>query len=176
VNQGLFLVEIEDLQTGEPITEPGRPGRMIITAFDRLAQPCIRFDSQDLISWHPEPCPCGRTYALITGGVQGRADDITKVKGVLLSPTAIEEVVRGFEELGDEYEVVVDREGDRDAITLKVEPAPGAGQPGEELLGRLQDALRLNTNLGYRIEVHPPGSLSRYEVKARRFKDLRRLH
>jgi phenylacetate-CoA ligase len=176
VNQGLFLVEIEDLETGEPVTEPGRMGRMVITALDRLAQPCIRFDSQDLISWHPEPCPCGRTYPLITGGVQGRADDITKVKGVLLSPTAIEKVVRGFPELGDEYEVVVDREGDRDTITLKVEPAPGAAEPDQELLGRLQDGLRLNTNLGYRIEVHPQGSLARYEVKARRFKDLRRLH
>ncbi|MEW5912144.1 MAG: phenylacetate--CoA ligase family protein [Thermodesulfobacteriota bacterium] len=176
VNEGLFLVEIDDLVTGESITEPGRRGRMVITAFDRLAQPCLRFDSKDIIEWAAEPCPCGRTYRLIQGGVLGRADDITKVKGVLLSPTAIEEVVRGFAELSDEYEVVVERPGDTDNITLKVELLPEAEGAKDAVLARLKDALRINTNLGYAIEVHPYGSLTRYEVKARRFKDLRKPH
>lgn len=176
VNQGLFLVEIEDLVTGELITEPGRKGKMIITALDRMAQPCIRFDSKDLIQWAADPCPCGRSYQLIEGGVLGRADDITKVKGVLLSPTAIEEVVRGFAELGDEYEVVVERPGDTDKITLKVEFASGVEVKQEEVLARLKDELRLKTNLGYIIEVYPFGELPRFEVKARRFKDQRDLH
>ncbi|MCB2187622.1 MAG: phenylacetate--CoA ligase family protein [Deltaproteobacteria bacterium] len=176
VNEGLFLVEIEDLQTGEIITEPGRAGKMIITAFDRLAQPCIRFDSKDIIEWAAAPCPCGRTYRLIKGGVQGRADDITKVKGVLLSPSAIEAVVRSFPELSDEYEVVVERIGDSERILLKVEPGGGAPELGEEVLKRLKNELRLQTNLGYALEVHPTGSLTRYEAKARRFKDLRKGH
>ncbi len=176
VNEGLFLVEIEDLVTGEPIEEPGRKGKMIITALDRLAQPCLRFDSKDIIEWAAEPCPCGRSYRLVKGGVQGRADDITKVKGVLLSPTAIEEVVRGFDELADEYEVVVERVGDSDKITLKIEMEPGAESQEQQVLARLKDQLRVKTNLGYAIEVHPAGSLTRWEVKARRFKDLRNLH
>ncbi len=175
-NEALFLVEIVDPATGEPIEEPGRAGKMIITAFDRQAQPCIRFDSKDIISWDPEPCPCGRSFRLIEGGVKGRADDITKVKGVLLSPSAIEEVVRGFSELSDEYEVVVERIGDSDRITLKIEFQPGAEANQDDVLARLKDDLRLKTNLGYAIEVHPLGGLTRYEVKARRFKDLRKLH
>ncbi len=175
-NEGLFLVEIEDLVTGELIEEPGRKGKMIITALDRQAQPCLRFDSKDIIEWAADPCPCGRSYRLIKGGVQGRADDITKVKGVLLSPSAIEEVVRGFPELSDEYEVIVERPGDTDKIILRVEFNPGAEGGQQETLGRLKDQLRLKTNLGYQIEVHPLGSLTRYEVKARRFKDLRELH
>jgi phenylacetate-CoA ligase len=176
VNEGLFLVEIEDLDTGEIIEEPGRKGKMIITALDRLAQPCLRFDSKDIIEWAEEPCPCGRSYRLIKGGVQGRADDITKVKGVLLSPSAIEEVVRGFDELSDEYEVAVERIGDSDKITLKIELNPGASDHEAQVLARLKDELRLKTNLGYVIEVHPAGSLQRWEVKARRFKDLRNDH
>jgi phenylacetate-CoA ligase len=104
---------------------PGRRGKMIITALDREAQPCIRFDSKDIIEWSPEPCPCGRTFRSIKGGVIGRADDITKVKGVLLSPSAIEEVVRGMDGLGNEFEVIVDKEGDIDRITLKVEIIKG---------------------------------------------------
>jgi phenylacetate-CoA ligase len=176
VNEAMFLVEIEDLVTGQRIDEPGRPGRMVISAFDRRAQPCIRFDAQDIICWAADPCPCGRTFKMVEGGVLGRADDITKVKGVLLSPAAIEAVVRGFDELGHEYEVVAERHGDRESITLRVELTPQAQGTEETLLPRLANELRLQTNLGYAIEVHPYGSLPRYEVKARRFKDLRKGH
>ncbi|MDW7652403.1 MAG: hypothetical protein SCM57_13840, partial [Bacillota bacterium] len=76
---------------------------------------CIRFDSKDVVEWADEPCSCGRTFRLFKGGVVGRADDITKVKGVLLAPSAIEEVVRSFCELGGmilcrkEYASAVDK-------------------------------------------------------------------
>ncbi len=174
VNEALFLVEIEDMETGETITEPERPGKMVITAFDRIAQPCVRFDSKDVIQWAKDPCPCGRTFRLIKGGVIGRADDITKVKGVLLAPTAIEEVVRGIPELGNDYEVIVSKRGDVDEITLRIEILEEALGRKDEVLARLKDQLRLKTNLGYKIEFHPYGSLPRYEVKAKRFKDLRK--
>jgi phenylacetate-CoA ligase len=174
VNEALFLIEIEDVDTGEIIETAGRRGKMVITALDRMAQPCIRFDSKDLIEWAPDPCPCGRTFRLIKGGVLGRADDITKVKGVLLAPASIEEVVRGMDGLGDEYEVIVDKLGDVDRIKLKVELMPGAEERAKEIEGRLKDQLRLKTNLGYRIEFYDYGRLPRYEVKAKRFKDLRK--
>lgn len=172
VNEAMFLVEIEDLVTGEIIEEPGKTGKMVITAFDRIAQPCIRFDSKDVIEWDSEPCSCGRSFRVIKGGVIGRADDITKVKGVLLSPAAIEEVVRSIQGLGDEYEVVVDKQGDVDRIKLKVELMPEASKQNIEPV--LKDQLRLKTNLGYRIEYYDYGDLPKYEVKAKRFKDLRK--
>jgi len=176
VNEGLFLVQIEDPETGDIIEEPGKPGKMIITALDRIAQPCIRFDSKDIIMWHEDQCPCGRTYRLIKGGVIGRADDITKVKGVLLAPTAIEEVVRGIPELSDEYEVTVTKKGDTDDISLKVELQPEAEGRKDQVLAILNDHLRVKTNLRYNIFFHTYGSLPRYDVKARRFKDLRKGH
>ena len=174
VNEAMFLVEIEDIVTGEPIEEPGRRGKMIITALDRQAQPCIRFDSKDIIAWSAEPCACGRSFRLIKGGVVGRADDITKVKGVLLAPSAIEEVVRGIDGLGDEYEVIVDKLGDIDRIKLKVELQPGQEERAKQIETRLRDELRLKTNLNYRLEFYDYGRLPRYEVKAKRFRDLRK--
>lgn len=174
VNEAFFLVEIEDLQTGDIITEPGKDGKMIITSFDRLGKPSIRFDTKDVIRWADQPCPCGRTFRLIDGGIIGRADDITKVKGVLLAPTAIETVVRSIPELGDEFEVIVRKKGDVDDILLKVEIKPGMDREQDSILSTLDSQLRLKTNLGYRIEVCPFGSLPRYEVKAKRFKDLRK--
>jgi phenylacetate-CoA ligase len=147
---------------------------MVITALDRIGKPCIRFDSKDVILWSSKECDCGRTFRMIEGGVVGRADDITKVKGVLLAPTAIEEVVRSIPELGDEYEVTVTKVGDLDEIALKIEIREGKEGEQEGILACLRDQLRVKTNLGYKISVHPLGTLPRYEVKAKRFKDLRR--
>ena len=176
VNEALFLVEIEDVETGEIIDEPGRRGKMIITALDRQAQPCVRFDSKDIIEWASEPCPCGRSFKVVQGGVVGRADDITKVKGVLLAPSAIEEVVRGIDGLSDEYEVVVDKKGDVDKIGLKVELLPESVNQRDKIEAQLVDQLRLKTNLRYDLEFQEYGTLPRYEVKAKRFKDLRGKH
>lgn len=174
VNEALFLTQLEDIETGEIIEEPGRRGKIVITALDRIAQPCIRFDSKDVAEWSKDPCPCGRTFRIITGGVVGRADDITKIKGVLIAPSAIEEVVRSIGGLSNEFEVLVTKKGDLDDITLKVELLPDAEGNREAILAQLKDQLRLKTNLGYNIEVHPYNSLPRYEVKAKRFKDLRK--
>jgi len=174
VNEAFFLVEIEDTKTGEIIEKPGRRGKMVITALDRMAQPCVRFDAKDIIEWDEQPCSCGRTFRIIKGGVVGRADDITKVKGVLLAPSAIEEVVRGIDGLGDEFEVIVDKLGDVDRIKLKVELLPGKEDQVKAVESDLKDQLRLKTNLGYRIEFYDYGRLPRYEVKAKRFKDFRK--
>jgi phenylacetate-CoA ligase len=175
VLDAFHLVEIEDIETGAAITEPGRQGSMVVTTFDRFAHPCIRFDSKDIIEWSPvERCECGRTFRLLKGGVIGRADDITKVKGVLLAPTAIEEVVRSISGLGDEYEVVVVKKGDIDDITLKVEIAPGSKRDGKAIEQELAPQLRLKTGLRYNLEFHDYGTLPRYAAKAKRFKDLRK--
>jgi len=177
VNEAFFLVEIIDVDTGKHIDKPGRQGKMVVTTFNRSAQPCIRFDVKDLIQWNAQQCDCGRTFRLLDGGIRGRADDITKVKGVLLSPTAIEEVVRDIPQLSNEYQVVVIKKGDIDDITLKVEIVPEYAKDEASIRTVLVDQLRLKTNLGYNIEFHEFGSLPRSQAKSRRFLDQRpKLH
>jgi phenylacetate-CoA ligase len=176
VNEAFYLVEVEDVDTGEPITAPGRRGKMVVTNLHRMAQPCIRFDVKDLIQWNSQQCDCGRTFRLLDGGVMGRADDITKVKGVLLSPMAIEEVVRSIPELGDEYYVTVTKKGDIDDISIKVETRPDSKKTEEAIREILTDRLRVTTNLGYNIEFHAFGSLPRSQAKTRRFQDMRPHH
>jgi phenylacetate-CoA ligase len=90
-----------------------------------------------------------------------------------VAPSAIEEVVRDVDGLSDEYEIVVERTGDTESITLKVELQPGAQSRKAIIEGQLENQLRLKTNLGYLLEFYEFGTLPRYEVKARRFKDLR---
>ena len=174
VNDAFFLVEIVDVETGEAIETPGVRGKMIITALDRQAQPCIRFDSKDIIEWDTKICTCGRTSRLIKGGVVGRTDDITKVKGVLFSPSSVENVVRGIEGLGNDYELKVEKINDRDKITLQVEFVQNFSEEMDKIKSKLSDQLRLKTNLNYEIEFCQYGELPRYPVKAKRFKDLRK--
>jgi phenylacetate-CoA ligase len=173
INEAMFLAEVEDIDTGEPITAPGKQGKLVITALDRIAQPCIRFDSKDIVEFADYSCDCGRTYRLFKGGVIGRADDITKVKGVLLAPSAIEDVVRSIPELGNEYEVIVEKRGDIDHISLKAEALVTSPSALKDVEARLRTELRLKTNLGYDIKLFEEGTLPRYQIKAKRFKDLR---
>lgn len=173
VNDAFFLVEIVDVETGESIEKPGVKGKMIITALDRQAQPCIRFDSKDIIEWDKKQCSCGRTSRLIKGGVLGRTDDITKVKGVLFAPSSVENVVRGFHHLGNDYELKVEKINNKDVITLQVELLQNDTNGANDIKSRLLDQLRLKTNLNYEIEFFKYGELPRYPVKAKRFKDLR---
>ncbi len=173
VNEAFFLVELEDIDTGEPVNEPGKRGKMVVTSLNRMAQPCIRFDVKDLVQWNAQPCDCGRTFRLLEGGITGRADDITKVKGVLLSPMAIEEVVRDIPQLSNEYQVVVIKKGDIDDITLKVEIIPEHKNDEAAIRAVLTDQLRVKTNLGYNIEFHEYESLPRSQTKSRRFQDQR---
>ena len=173
INEAFFLVEIEDIETDEPISTPGKKGKMIVTNLNRIAQPCIRFDSKDVIQWNSNSCECGRTFRLLEGGVIGRIDDITKVKGVLFAPSACEEVIRGFPEIGNEYEIIVIRQGNEDKISIKLEMNPGCESLADSVRTRLLNQLRLKTNIGYDLEFFDFGTLPRVEAKAKRFKDLR---
>jgi phenylacetate-CoA ligase len=173
INDAFVLVEIEDLETGKILDEPGAKGRMVVTNLNRLAQPCIRFDSKDVIQLKPDRCACGRTFRQLEGGVIGRSDDITKVKGVLFAPSACEEVIRSIPELGDEYQIIVTRPGFEDEITIKVEIKPEYVNQMAAIKARLTDQLRLKTNIGYNLEFLDYGTLPRSDAKAKRFKDLR---
>lgn len=174
VNEGFFLVELLDMETGEPIEEPNKLGKVVITAFDRMAQPCVRCDSKDVAMWSENYCACGRTHRVLKGGIQGRIDHITKVKGVLFSPVSVEEVVRSMSQLGNEYELIVKKDGEIDKIILKYELAPGFEGQEKEVEAALAKLLRIKTNLNFAYESHPYGSLPRYQVKAKRFRDLRK--
>jgi len=82
--------------------------------------------------------------------------------------------VRSIEGLGDEYEVIIDKSADSDRIQLKLELLPGTEGMKTQIEASLTDQLRLKTNLRYELSFHDYGTLPRYEVKARRFKDLRK--
>ncbi|MDP2970582.1 MAG: phenylacetate--CoA ligase family protein, partial [Deltaproteobacteria bacterium] len=118
-------------------------------------------------------CSCGRTSKKIKE-VVGRTDDLRKVRGVLFSPKTVEEVLRKeFQEV-EEFEIVVERRGLMDVITLRAEVNPQLPVSSiEQIKTRLHESLKIATNLSFNVIMEPPGSLPRYMLKAKRFKDLR---
>ena len=157
VNESEFVAEVIDPATGAPASE----GELVLTNLGRLGSPLVRYRTGDRVRLARSPCGCGRTFARLEGGILGRLDDMLIVRGVNLFPSAIEAIVRRFPV--EEFQIEIFRSGELDEVRVLVEVDGGA-----DGARHVQDALR--AGLGIRMEVAPvgPGSLPRFELKARR--------
>ena len=157
VNESEFIVEVIDPATAAP----ARDGELVLTNLGRVGSPVVRYRTGDHVRLAEAPCPCGRTFSRLEGGILGRLDDMLIVRGVNVFPAAIEAVVRRFPAI-DEFQIEVFRAGELDEVRVLVEVGDAAGA------SRLQEALR--ASLGIRLEVAPVPlrSLPRYDLKARR--------
>ncbi|MHB8469924.1 MAG: phenylacetate--CoA ligase family protein [Gaiellaceae bacterium] len=163
VNEDHFLVEVVDPQTGEPLPD-GEAGELVFTTLTKEALPFLRYRTGDLASVTREPCPCGRTLARMSR-VVGRTDDMLVIRGVNVFPSEIERVLLGFAELAPHYQLVVDRPGRLDELTVQVE---GNAEPAA-----VQVALERALGLGAAVEVVGAGGVPRSEGKALRVIDRR---
>ena len=168
-----FLVEFLDMETLSQEVSPGELGIAVVTPLGRRSFPLIRFNTNDVVRKGKAECGCGRTSIMIEE-VSGRADHLTKVRGVLFTPVSVEELVRAeFPEI-IEYEIIVQKKGIMDEISLRVEPKlEMSGDALKEMTARLSERLKINTNLRFLIDVVTSGALPRYTLKSKRFKDLR---
>jgi phenylacetate-CoA ligase len=140
---------------------PGALGELVLTNLGRVGSPLIRYRTGDLVK--ADRAADGRL--LLHGGILGRTDDMIHVRGNNLYPAAIEAVVRRFAEVA-EFRIVVDRSGPLADLCVEVEPCDGNKPAG------LADAVAraIRDELLFRVPVAAvaPGSLPRYEMKARR--------
>ena len=146
------LLEIVRPGTGEPVAD-GEVGEVVVTSFDHH-HPWIRLALGDLSCVLPGASPCGRTNTRIRGWM-GRADQTTKVKGMFVRPEQVAEVGRRHPELG-RLRLVVSRQGETDAMTLRAETAA----PAEALASAVGDSLRAVLKLGGQVELVSPGTLA----------------
>jgi phenylacetate-CoA ligase len=169
-----LIEEVVDPVTLEP-AGPGEPGERVVTSFGRGAVPLIRYRSADLVCRVPASrCTCGRTFDLYEGGILGRVDDMKVVRGTNVYPRAIEGIVRTYGGI-EEFQTRITREGLRDEITLLVEigpSVPAADWPAmAERIGI--DLAGAHEGLKFRVALAEPGSLPRFELKAKRTVDAR---
>lgn len=150
VNEDLIL-EIVKPGTGDPVA-PGDVGEIVVTSLDPH-HPWIRLALGDLTAALPGPSKCGRTNMRIKGWM-GRADQTTKVKGMFVRPEQIAEIGKRHSSLG-RLRLVVTRQDETDAMTLRAETATASEALREEIAG----TLRAVTKLGGNVELVSPGVL-----------------
>lgn len=160
-----YLAEIVDTTTSQPV-HPGRPGELILTTLSRWGSPLLRYRTGDLVKADPRPCPCGNNLLRLEGGILGRTDDMIHVRGNNLYPSALEAVLRRFAEVA-EYRIEVDRQGPQTSVRIEVEPVAGA--LGPLLANKIGQAIRDQFLFRAEVEAVAPGSLPRFELKAKRF-------
>jgi phenylacetate-CoA ligase len=168
-----YLIELLDRDTLSKEVEVGEQGVIVITPLGRRSFPVLRFNTNDVAIKGPDTCGCGRTSRKLME-IVGRVDDIRKVRGVLYSPKTIEQLIRAeFPEIV-EFEIVVGRVDIMDNITLRIELDPKVGaDDAKAIAAKLESGHKIKTNLTCKVKVEPEGTLPRYDLKARRFKDTR---
>ncbi len=163
VNEDHFLVEVVDPQSGQPLAD-GEIGELVFSTLTKEALPLLRYRTGDLASVTREPCACGRTLARMSR-VLGRTDDMLIIRGVNVFPSEIERALLAIPELEPHYQLVVERPGRLDELTVQVEGAVEAAAVAKQLHSML--------GLTAQVEIVPPGSVPRSEGKALRVLDRR---
>lgn len=145
-----ILVEILRPGTGDPVPE-GEVGEVVVTTFNH-DYPLIRFGTGDLSAVLPGTSPCGRTNMRIRGWM-GRADQVTKVKGMFVHPAQIAEVLKRHREVS-KARLVVDRIDHNDVMTLKCDAEGNA-----DLATAIGESIQAVCKLKGEVEFVAAGSL-----------------
>lgn len=157
IDDNIYL-EICDPQTGEPLPM-GEVGEVVITTFENDTYPLVRYGTGDLSAIMEDECPCGRTSYKIKG-IMGRADEVTKIKGMFVHPRQIDEVAAKFPDEIEKLRVIVTRENVTDIMTVEV--VLKLGVQGTDLLkekieDKVRDVTKLKGNIVF-VSAIPEGS------------------
>ena len=171
VNEDYCYPEVLD-ERDQPV-RPGERGELVFTSLYRKAMPLIRYRTRDLVQLADRPCSCGRTLVAFEGGVLARLDDMKKIRGVIVYPRRVEELVRPHADV-DEFQIVFRRHDGLDDILIRIDPSPSLSLIERDgLRTRLADDLRTGLGIRATVEIGEPGSLPRWDHKARRVRDER---
>jgi phenylacetate-CoA ligase len=172
-----FIPEIINPVTGEVLPH-GTPGELVFTTITKEAFPVIRYRTRDLSVLHPEPCRCGRTIVRM-GRIQGRSDDMLIIRGVNVFPSQIESVIMETRKFEPHYQLVVERIGNLDQLTVLVEVNESMFSDAIKNLQTVERELEKNIRetLGVTtvVKLVEPKSIQRSEGKAVRVIDKRKL-
>lgn len=173
INEDYFIPEIINPKTGE-VLPPGEKGELVITCIYKEGLPLIRYRTKDVTRLIYEPCKCGRTTCRMEN-LDGRTDDMLKIRGVNVFPSQIEEVILSVEEIGPHYEIIVTRENHADKLEIRVEllKATDTYKELEQIQSKIKSKLRIILGLDAKISLESPNTLQRFEGKAKRVRDLR---
>lgn len=161
-----------DPASGEE-TPDGEIGENIISSYTYSAQPLLNYRSHDLVR-RVRDCPCGCTWDKFDGVVLGRTDFMVTVRGTNVYQAAVENIIGTVDGVSPFYQLVLDREGSNDKMTVEFEPAKTVAEADWPVLAREVEE-RIRKALHVRLESRPmaPETLPRYDLKTKRIIDNR---
>ncbi len=160
--------EIIDPKTGKLVPD-GTIGELVITTLRKQGAPLVRYRTHDLTRFIDGECPCGLKYPRIDT-IIGRSDDMVKVKGVMLFPARVEEVLTGVEGVSSEYQIMIDHLNGKDIVTIFFETVE-ENRAGIELA--VKDAVKQKIGILTVPKAVAIGELPRSEKKSVRIYDNR---
>lgn len=164
-----LYLEIIDPQTGKNVPD-GEWGEIVITTLVKEGAPLIRYRTHDLSRIIPGECPCGSKFPRIDV-IQGRTDDMMKIKGVNVFPNQIEEVLKSFTELSSEYQIRISHLDGRDTMRIYVETT--GEYDFDALAKRVAESVKSKIGFTPIVKVVELGLLPRSEKKTKRVIDER---
>lgn len=167
----LMMVEVIDIETGEPVRD-GEYGELVITSLYNLDTPLVRCRIRDGGIYHDHSyCSCGRPFGGIEVGSLSRTDDVKKVKGVTIYPQAVDQAVLESTAV-DEYEVLLTSADDATDVATVVLMLKKTVAEASVMTVCDEVAARLHRTVGIHFTV-TVGEVSRSEYKVRRWRDER---
>ncbi len=168
-----FLVETIDPDTGEVLPE-GEKGEIVFTMLTRQAMPLLRYRTRDLAVINWEKCKCGRSHPRIMR-IKGRTDDMLIVGGVNVFPSQIEDILVGIEELGEQFQIILETAKlDHLYVQVEVSPKFWGKVDLKELSAKVGKSLQESLTLRARVELLEPGTIPRTQGKAKKVIDKRK--
>lgn len=175
VNEDHFLLEIIDPNTGEELPD-GTEGEIVFTCVTKQALPLIRYRTHDIGMRLTGTCPCGRTFVRMQKPA-GRTDDMLIIRGVNVFPSQIESVLMDIDGIAPFFQMVVEREGNLDRLTVLVEMTEDAFTDEirvlENMTRKVTEAIHSVLGIAVKVKLVEPRSIERFEGKAKRVVDKR---
>lgn len=178
INEDHFIVETIDPDTGEVLPE-GEQGEIVFTCITKEAFPLIRYRTRDIGVLSRENCSCGRTLVKMFKP-RGRTDDMLIIRGVNVFPSQVESVLLSFGNNAPYYQLIVDRSNNTDTLEIKVEMT---GEMFSDTIKNIEEheraikaSIESTLGIGAKITLVEPKTLTRFEGKAVRVVDKRKLN
>lgn len=177
ISEDHFYPEIINPVTGESMPD-GEKGELVITTITKEGMPMARYRTRDLTVLNHTKCSCGRTLVRM-GKILGRSDDMLIIRGVNVFPSQVESVLLGMGAASPHYQLVVEREGNLDKLTVLVEMTEDMFSDEvkklEILERKIEAELKAVLNISADVRLVGAKTLERSEGKANRVIDRRNI-
>ena len=163
--------EIIDPKTGAVLPE-GEVGELVITTLCKEGAPLVRYRTHDLTRIIPGKCECGMDFMRIDT-IIGRSDDMVKVRGVMLYPAKVDQILSQIEGVSSEYQIMIDHLNGRDIVTVFFETPVAKGEGMNDLVKHVAAEFKAGIGINVTCKAVAVGELPRSEKKSTRVFDNR---